>query len=179
METPTTLREEIRQLLAASTVPMTRSEIFKKCRLPCDESTLSTVLSQLCAAGDIKNAGKRETIGERAQLLFTRRIHESAGISGGGRVKARKPRKAKPAPKKRGPYKKRAKPAKTRSPRLPKVQRRNADSRESLTPGFRCGLYSDGSMDIERAGEVFQLSEPEVRALFAYLEKLPEVRRET
>lgn len=58
------------------------------------------------------------------------------------------------------------------------MQPRNADSPEPLAPGFRCALFSDGSMDIERAGEVFQMSEPEVRVLFAYLEKLPEVRRE-
>lgn len=176
MEAPTTLREEIRQLLAGSE-SLTRPEIYERCKLAGDETTLSTVLSQLCSAGDIKKAGERERVGARALALYTRTVHD--GASGGGRVKARKLRKANPAAKKRGPYKKRAKPAKIRSPRLPKVQRRNADSSEPAAPGFRCALFSDGSMDIERAGEVFQMSEPEVRVLFAYLEKLPEVRRET
>jgi hypothetical protein len=174
MDAPTTLREEIRQLLASSE-PLTRGEIYEKCKLAGDEATLSTVLSQLCTAGDIKKAGERERVGARALALYTRAVYESAGASGGGRVKARKKPGPKPAKRKaRGPYKKRAKPAKTRSPRLQKVQRRNADSPE-LAPGFRCALFSDGSMDIERAGDVFQLSEPEVRVLFAYLEKLPEV----
>lgn len=88
-------------------------------------------------------------------------------------MKAKKKPGPKPAKRKvRGPYKKRAK-AKNRSAALPKVQRRNADS--PAAPGFRCALYSDGSMDIERGVEVFQLSEPEVRVLFGYLEKLPEM----
>lgn len=84
MDAPTTLREEIRQTLAASTVPMTRAEIFKKCDLASEEQGLSVVLSQLCAGGDIKNVGKRETLGERAQTLYSRKVHASAGASGGG-----------------------------------------------------------------------------------------------
>ena len=86
-------------------------------------------------------------------------------------MKAKKPRAAKPGKRKvRGPYKKRA-------AKVQKVQRRTARSPALEAPGFRCGLYSDGSMDLERSGETFQMVEAEVRVLFAYLEKtLPEAR---
>ena len=79
METPTTLREEIRQLLAGSKEPLTRPEIFQKCKLAGDEATLSTVLSQLCVAGDIKKAGERERLGARSLALYTRTVHAGGG----------------------------------------------------------------------------------------------------
>jgi hypothetical protein len=170
MTAPTTLREEIRQTLAASKDPLTRPEIFEKCKLAGDEAALSTVLSQLCNAGDIKKAGERERVGARALALYTRGV-DSAGEG----VKKKKPRAEKPAAKKRGPYKKRAKAArpakKSRSARLPKAQRRTAGSPAPQAPGFRCGVFSDGSMNLERSGETFSMTEPEVRVLFAYLEK--------
>ena len=160
----TTLRDEIRETLAGSKEPLTRPEIFEKCKFAGDENALSTVLSQLCNDGSIKKVGERERIGGRALALY--------GV-GGGAVKAKKPRAAKPA--------KPAKRKKIRTKPLRKVQRRNARSPErharDLAADFRCGLFSDGSMDLERAGEVFQMDEHETRVLFHYLEKmLPEAR---
>ena len=76
METPTTLRGEIRKVLAESKDPLTRVEIFAKCKFCADEKTLSTVLSQLLTAGDIKKAGELERIGARTLALYT--------IAGGG-----------------------------------------------------------------------------------------------
>lgn len=177
MNAPTTLREEIRQTLAASKEPMTRDEIFQKCKFAPDEKALAQAILQLCVIGDIRKAGERERIGARSLPLYSRRVHVSDAVaSGGGRVNAKKKPGPKPGKKKaRKPYKKRAAPK--RSATLPKVQRRNADSPASDAPGFRCGLYSDGSIDLERSGEIFQLSEPEVRVLLRLVERLsPEVR---
>ncbi len=158
METATTLRDEIRQLLASSTEPLARPEIFDKCKFAGNEATLSTVLSQLCNDGSIKKVGERERIGGRALALY--------GV-GGGAVKAKKPRAAKPA--------KPAKRKKIRTKPLRKVQRRNARSPErharDLAADFRCGLFSDGSMELQHAGEFFKMDEHEVRVLFGYLEK--------
>lgn len=162
MEKPTTTRETIRQILAASKDPLTRIEIYAQCKDVADEATLSTVLSQLCVAGDIKKVGELERIGGRALALYA--------IANGAKKKA--PDKAAKAPKvkkgaKRGPYKKRA--VKTRALALRKVQPPAATSPDA--PGFRCGIFSDGSMDLERAGETFQMNEAEVRAMFHYLER--------
>jgi hypothetical protein len=180
MNAPTTLREEIRQTLAASKEPMTRDEIFQKCKFAPDEKALAQAILQLCVIGDIKKAGERERIGARALPLYTRRVHADADAvaSGGGRVKAKKRPGPKPGKKKaRKPYKKRAAPE--RSARLPKVQRRNADSPAPDAPGFRCGLYSDGSIDLERGVQTFSLSEPEVRVLLRLVERLSPAEERT
>jgi hypothetical protein len=166
MTAPTTLREEIRQILEASSEPLTNVEIFEKCKFAGDERSLAQALYQLTVAGDIKKAGERERVGARALALYMRVVHDGGDE---GRTKAKKPRAAKPAAKKRGgPYKKRAKAARTaKKPRSAAPQ----------SPGFRCGVFSDGSMDLERSGEIFSMTEPEVRVLFAFLEKtLPEAR---
>jgi len=177
MTAPTTLREEIRQVLEASSEPLTHVEIFQKCKFAVDERALGRALYQLTVAGDIKKAGERERVGARPLELYARTVHDG---DGGGRTKAKKSRAAKPAAKKRGPYKKRAKAGraakKPRRARLQKAQRVSAQPAADIG-GFRCGLFSDGSMDIERAGDLFQMVEAEVRALFAYLEKvMPEAR---
>ena len=163
METPTTLRGEIRKVLAESKDPLTRVEIFAKCKFCADEKTLSTVLSQLLTAGDIKKSGELERIGARTLALYA--------IAGGGIARAKKPRAGALPPlvkTKRGPYKKRAKPA-GRSLVLRKVQRRNADSPAPAPPDFRCGIFSDGSLDLEREGKSFRMGKAEVSVLIAYL----------
>lgn len=74
MTAPTTLREEIRQLLSAESAPLTRHEIFEKCTLCDDEVTLSTVLSQLVANGSITKAGMRERDKGAPLATYTRPV---------------------------------------------------------------------------------------------------------
>jgi hypothetical protein len=99
MTAPTTLREEIRQILEASSEPLTNVEIFEKCKFAGDERSLAQALYQLTVAGDIKKAGERERVGARALALYMRVVHDGGDE---GRTKAKKPRAAKPAAKKRG-----------------------------------------------------------------------------
>src|SRR6266581_3139008 len=108
----TTLRDEIRETLAGSKEPLTRPEIFEKCKFAGDENALSTVLSQLCIDGSIKKVGERERIGGRALALYSA---GEARAARGGAKKRRAAKKAKPP-----------KDKKTRTKPLRKVQRRNA-----------------------------------------------------
>ena len=169
METPTTLRGEIRQILAQSKDPMTHIEIMAKSKFAGDDKALAQALYQMKCAGEIRKAGKLQSAKGRALALYA-----IAGIA-----KAKKPRASAIQPfvkTKRGPYKKRAKPA-GRSLALRKVQRRNALSPAADAPGFRCGIYSDGALAVERAGETFEMDQAEARVLLAYLSKvLPEAR---
>src|SRR6266581_870760 len=109
----TTLRDEIRETLAGSKEPLTRPEIFEKCKFAGDENALSTVLSQLCNDGSIKKVGERERIGGRALALYS--AGEARAARGGVTKKRRAAKKAKPP-----------KGKKTRTKRMRKVQRRNA-----------------------------------------------------
>ena len=172
MTQPTTQRDEIRQLLAGSSDPLTRPEIFERCKLVGDERTLSTILSQLVTSGEIRRVGARARDKGVALALY------AAGSAKPAR--AAKPKRATKAERKaagggaRLTRKKRPRPVARRAPagrkRVPKVQPNTADP---VTPeGFRCGIFNDGSLAIRAAEGEFTLTEPETRAMFKYLDRV-------
>lgn len=170
MTAPTTQRDEVRQLLAASLKPLTRPEIFDQCKLVGDQQALSTVLCQLVQAGDIKVVGEREREKGLPLKLY---VAGSGGgdasapkNAGGAKRKGKKHSKGRPASAskpRRSAYKKRSKA-------LPKVQRKTATSPDP--EGFRCGIFSDGTLAINAEDGQITLSEPETRAMFKYLDHI-------
>jgi hypothetical protein len=88
---------------------------------------------------------------------------------GGAPRKERKPRAvAAKKEAKRGPYKKRK--TKTRALALREMQ--PAAAVPATAPTFRCGIFSDGSLALERKGKIFKMREAEVRVLLGYIEKV-------
>lgn len=174
MTAPTTQRDQVRQLLAATSEPLTRPEIFAACKLVLDEKALSTVLCQLVKAGDIKVAGERaRDKGGPLKLYAQGSGGDASAPTGAGRGKRKggkrsKGRRASGSKKPRAAYKKRRSAAGSR--RVPKVQRKTATL--PAPDGFRCGIFSDGTLSIDAGEGQITLSEPETRAMFKYLDRV-------
>ena len=192
MNAPTTQREEIRQLLAASSEPLTRPEIFAQSKLLVDELALSTVLSQLVNKGLISRVGERARDKGAPLALYT----SGAGGNpitpkGAGRArrKGKKPSKQRRASGSKtprsAPTARRKAPAKTGKPKrkytrragtqkggksIEKVSRKTASA---IAPErFRCGIFNDGTLAINAEDGQITLSEQETRAMFSYLDRV-------
>jgi len=185
MNAPTTQREEIRQLLAASSEPLTRPEIFAQSKLLVDELALSTVLSQLVNKGLISRVGERARDKGAPLALYT----SGAGGNpitpkGAGRArrKGKKPSKQRrasaPAVRRKAPEKA-SKPKRKYTRRagtqkggksIEKVSRKTASA---IAPErFRCGIFNDGTLAINAEDGQITLSEQETRAMFSYLDRV-------
>ena len=184
MTAPTTQRDEVRQLLAASSEPLTRPAIFASCKLVLDENALSTVLCQLVKAGDIKRVGERAR--EKGAPLALYAIGSGGGTAptsaGGAKRKGVKGSKRRRASGSKPPR------STAGSRRVPKVQRNTATAAPKggksiekvsrKTPpapapeGFRCGIFSDGTLAINAEDGQLTLSEPETRAMFKYMDRV-------
>jgi len=169
MNAPTTQREEIRQVLAASSEPLTRPEIFAKCELVVDEIALSTVLSQLMNNGLISRVGERARDKGGPLALYTSGAGGTPSTPKGAshaKRKGKKPSKQRRASGRKAP---RYAP-KPRTKPQPKAQRKTAAS--PAPDGFRCGIFNDGSLSINAEDGQITLSEQETRAMFSYLDRV-------
>ncbi len=201
MAAPTTLREEIRQLLAGSDGPLTRPEIFAKCKLAADEKTLSVTISQLLAKGDIRRAGERERLGSQPLALYAsgtgepaagavstphnsvRASHKTAPKSPrsahrkrSGAKRGRPPNSARKATRGRGTARKIARlPAAAGVPATTGRSTGKVSRNTSAAPapeGFRCGIFSDGALAIHAAAGELTLTKAEHRAMLEFLDRV-------
>ena len=169
MNPPNTQRDEIRQLLAASAEPLTRPEIFAQCKLVVDELALSTVLSQLVNKGLISRVGDRAR--ERGAPLALYGPAAGGGEASAPTAAGGAKRKGLKSAKRRASASKARRSASTsRSKALPKVQRKTATS--PALEDFRCGIFSDGTLEITTKDGQVTLSEPETSAMFKYLDRV-------
>lgn len=165
MEGETSITGEILAVLASSNGPLTRPEIYERCKLVTDQKRLSVTLSTLVKDGRLQHAGKRERE-NGVPLLCYERV-----MDGAARIAKRSTRKARSGSKSpRSAHNKRRSTHARRSARLPNVQRNTATS--PAPDGFRCGIFNDGSLAIRAAEGEITLTEPETRAMFAYLDRV-------
>lgn len=155
-----TARGEVEAILRGGGVALTSPEIFEKCKLVGDRKELSTILSQLTTAGRVNRVGEREQDKGMPLALY---------VPGEVKPKARATheRQPKKTPKAKRPARKApARKAKRKVSPPPPPQPLEA-------PGFRCGMFSDGTFAIHCEEGQITLQRAEAVALMAYVGILP------
>lgn len=150
-----TARAEVLEILKSAPAPMTNPEIFAQCKLVEDRKALADILFQLSKQGHAKRAGEKEQAKGKALAMFV--IGDGVAPAAGSAKESKKAAdKAKVGVQAKSPGK---------APEVPPA-----------APGFRCGLFSDGSFAIHCKEGALTLQPGESAALFVYVGMLPEKR---
>lgn len=165
-----TQQQEIVRVIKAAGRPMTRPEIFDKCKQVADMRNLSVTLSTMVGTDLLAKVGEQPRDKGMALALY------DLGTVQPGERRPPGAAKKKPAVRKGG-GKPKAKPKVGKKAKLKRSKRPSGDvPLNNLEPlevsGFRCGLYNDGSLAINAADGQITLSAGELKLMRDFVSRM-------